>query len=112
MLSGGGFVIHQRLDAASLFRLALKDASARTRLHAVGDEGVPVRDIAEVIGRHLELPVTPISIDDAGNHFGWIGAFFALHVPASSTLTQKQFDWRPTQPGLLADLSAGHYFSS
>jgi nucleoside-diphosphate-sugar epimerase len=100
-----------RLDAANLFRLALEAAPAGAVLHGVADEGVPVRDIADVISRHLELPVTSISYDEAAGHFGWLGPFFALDVPASSMLTQRQLGWRPTHQGLLADLEQGHYFA-
>jgi nucleoside-diphosphate-sugar epimerase len=100
-----------RLDAANLFRLALEAAPAGAVLHGVADEGVPVRDIAGVIGRHLELPVTSISFDEAAGHFGWLGPFFALDVPASSMLTQRQLSWRPTHQGLLADLEQDHYFA-
>jgi nucleoside-diphosphate-sugar epimerase len=99
-----------RLDAAHLYRLALEDAPAGTRLHGIGDEGVPVRDIAEVIGLHLKLPVTAISPEEAFDHFGFLGPIFSLDVPASSTVTQKQMDWQPRQPGLIADLDEGHYF--
>jgi nucleoside-diphosphate-sugar epimerase len=101
-----------RLDAAQLFRLALEKAPAGARLHAVDDGGVPVRDIAEVIGRHLQLPVTAVAADAALDHFGWLGAFFAHDAPASSARTRKQLGWRPTQPGLLADLDRGHYFGA
>jgi nucleoside-diphosphate-sugar epimerase len=101
-----------RLDAAQLFRLALDDASTGAVLHAVDEEGIPVRDIAEVIGRHLKLPVTAVPGDDAIGHFGWIGAFFSVDVPASSTLTRKHHRWEPTHPGLLDDLAAGHYFDA
>ncbi|MBV9314943.1 MAG: SDR family oxidoreductase [Pseudonocardia sp.] len=100
-----------RLDAAQLFRLALEKAPAGTRLHGVDDEDVPVRDIAEVIGRHVKLPVTAISREEVDGHFGWIGTFFSLDVPASSALTQKQLDWHPVQPGLIPDLDEGHYFN-
>jgi nucleoside-diphosphate-sugar epimerase len=99
-----------RLDAARLFRLALESAPAGTRLHAVGDEGVPFRDIAEVIGRHLNLPVVSISPQEADEHFGLFGHFASLDVPASSAVTQKRFGWHPEQPGLIADLDEGHYF--
>jgi nucleoside-diphosphate-sugar epimerase len=101
--------VHQ-LDAAHLFRLALEEAPAGTPLHAVGDEGVPIRDIAEVIGRHLNLPVVSISREEADGHFGFLGALYSLDIPASSTLTQKLLDWHPMQPGLIADLDEGHYF--
>jgi nucleoside-diphosphate-sugar epimerase len=99
-----------RLDAAHLFRLALEKAPAGSVLHAVADEGVPTRAIAEVIGRHLELPLVAISPHDAGEHFGWLGAFFAADVPASSALTRERLGWEPTHPGLIADLEEGHYF--
>jgi nucleoside-diphosphate-sugar epimerase len=99
-----------RVDAARLFRLALESAPAGARLHAVGDEGVPVREIAGAIGRHLALPMTGIAPETAFDHFGWLGAFFSLDVPASSVLTQGQLRWRPTHPGLLDDLELGQYF--
>jgi nucleoside-diphosphate-sugar epimerase len=99
-----------RFDAARLFRLALESAPAGARLHAIGDEGVPVREIAGEIGRHLRLPVTGIAPETAFDHFGWIGGFFSLDVPASSALTRQQMGWQPTQPGLLEDLAQGHYF--
>ncbi|WP_028921501.1 SDR family oxidoreductase [Pseudonocardia acaciae] len=101
-----------RLDAAALFRLALEDAPAGSVLHAVGEEGVPVRDIAGVIGRHLGLPVTSVPSDQVASHFGWLGAFFSLDLAASSTLTRKRMGWEPARPGLLADLDEGHYFGS
>jgi nucleoside-diphosphate-sugar epimerase len=99
-----------RLDAARLFRLALESAPAGTRLHAVGDEGVPFRDIAAVIGRHLDLPVTSISGEEADAHFGGLALFASMDVPASSAITQQRFGWHPVQPGLIADLDEGHYF--
>jgi nucleoside-diphosphate-sugar epimerase len=99
-----------RLDAARLFRLALESAPAGARLHAVGDGGVPVRDIAGAIGRHLTLPVTGIAPETAFDHFGWLGGFFSLDVAASSTRTQELLGWQPTQAGLLDDLEQGHYF--
>ncbi|MFF4956983.1 SDR family oxidoreductase [Streptomyces sp. NPDC001222] len=101
-----------RWDAAPLFRLALESAPAGTRLHAVADEGVPFRDIAAVIGRHLGLPVTSLSGDEVAAHFGWLTPFAGLDVPASSTLTRKLLDWHPSHPGLLADLDEGHYFTA
>ncbi len=99
-----------RLDSARLFRLALEQAPAGSTLHAVADEGVPIRDIAGVIGRHLELPVVSISPDDAGEHFAWLAAFLALDSPASSALTQELLGWHPTHAGLIKDLDEGHYF--
>ncbi|OXM64147.1 SDR family oxidoreductase [Amycolatopsis vastitatis] len=100
-----------RLDAALLYRLALEHAPAGSRLHAVGDEGIPVRQIAERIGEHLNLPVTSVPVEQAAEHFGWLGPIFAMDAPASSAVTQKVTDWRPARPGLLADLDAGHYFT-
>jgi nucleoside-diphosphate-sugar epimerase len=99
-----------RLDAAQLFRLAMENAPTGARLHAVGDEGIPVRDIAEVIGRHLGLPVNSVAVEQAFDHFGFIGGIFAMDMGASSALTQSQLDWHPSQPGLIADLEEGHYF--
>ena len=99
-----------RIDTAHLFRLALEKAPAGSVLHAVGDEGVPIRAVAEVIGRHLGLPVAAVSADDAAGHFTWLSAYLALDSPASSALTRELLDWQPTQPGLLDDLDKGHYF--
>ena len=99
-----------RLDAARLFRLAFESAPAGARLHAIHDEGVPVRDIAAVIGRHVGLPVTAVPAERALDHFGWLGTFFSLDVPASSAITRELLGWRPTHQGLLDDLEQGHYF--
>ena len=99
-----------RLDSARLFRLALQAAPAGTRLNAIGDEGVPFRDIAQAIGRRLNLPVTAISREEADEHFGWFALFASIDVPASSALTQQRMGWHPVQPGLIADLGKGHYF--
>jgi nucleoside-diphosphate-sugar epimerase len=98
------------LDAAHLYRLALEKAPAGTRLHGVADEGVPFRDIAGVIGRHLDLPVVSISPEDAPDHFGFLGLFASLDNPTSSTLTRKELDWHPERAGLIEDLDEGHYF--
>jgi nucleoside-diphosphate-sugar epimerase len=100
-----------RLDAAHVFRLALEKAPAGSVLHAVADEGVPIRAIAEVIGRHLDVPVVAISPEDAGEHFTWLAAFLAFDSPASSTLTRELLGWQPTHSGLIDDLNEGHYFS-
>jgi nucleoside-diphosphate-sugar epimerase len=99
-----------RLDTARLFRLGLERAPAGSTLHAVADEGVPVREIAEVIGRHLELPVVSVAPEDAGEHFTWLAGFLGIDAPASSALTRELLGWEPTQPGLIADLDEGHYF--
>ena len=76
----------------------------------MADEDVPTREIAEVIGRHLNVPVVSKSREEAADHFGWIARFFGIDGPASSALTQKRLGWRPVQPGIIADLNAGHYF--
>ena len=99
-----------RLDAANLVRLALEAAPAGSVVHAVAEQGIRTRDIAEVIGRHLGLPVASIAPEDVTAHFGWIGPFFGLDVPASSELTRQMLGWKPTHPGLLDDLEAGYYF--
>ena len=99
-----------RLDAARLFRLALETAPAGSVLHGAAEEGVPTRAIAEVIGRHLGVPVTAVAPEEAAEHFGWIAGFFATDVPASSALTRERTGWDPVQPGLIADLEQGHYF--
>ena len=101
-----------RLDAAHLFRLALEGAPAGSQLDGVGDEGVPFRDIAEVIGRHLNLPVVSISREEADAHFGaFLGAVAARDFPRSSVRTQELLGWRPVHPGLIADIEQ-HYFNS
>lgn len=100
-----------RLDAAHLFRLALENAPAGTRVHGVDDEGVPSREIATIIGRHLDLPVTSIPADQVADHFGFLGPIFSWDLPASSEWTQKRMDWQPTHQGLVADMEEGHYFT-
>jgi nucleoside-diphosphate-sugar epimerase len=99
-----------RLDAACLFRLAVESAPAGSVLHGVGEAGVATRDIATMIGRHLNVPAVSISPQDAAEHFGWLAAFFGADLPASSELTRRRLRWEPVQPGLIADLEAGHYF--
>ena len=101
-----------RLDAAHLYRLALEIGEAGWRYHGVGDEGVPTREIAEVIGRRLNVPVRSLSTEEAKEHFGWMAFFFGMNLMASSTLTQERLNWHPTRPGLLADLDQEHYFAS
>jgi nucleoside-diphosphate-sugar epimerase len=101
-----------RLDAAHLYRLALERGPAGARFHGVADEGVFTRDIAGVIGRRLDVPVVSTSPEQAADHFGWLGRFFQLDVPASSARTQERLAWRPRQPGLLADIERGHYFET
>ncbi len=99
-----------RLDSAHLFRLGLEKAPAGTTLHAVADEGVPVKEIAEVIGRHLDVPVLSVSAEDAGAHFTWLAGFLGLDAPASGALTQELLGWHPAHPGLIDDLDQEHYF--
>jgi nucleoside-diphosphate-sugar epimerase len=99
-----------RSDAARLVRLGLEKAPAGALLHAVDESGVPTRDIAEAIGRGLGVPVRSVRPEDAAAHFGWIGVFFAMDLPASSTLTRELLGWTPTGPTLLEDLDAGSYF--
>ncbi|MGD0880999.1 MAG: SDR family oxidoreductase [Acidimicrobiales bacterium] len=100
-----------RLDSAHLFRLAVEKAPAGSTLHAVADVGVPIRDIAEVIGRHLDVPVTTVSPADAAAHFTWLANFLSLDSPASCELTRELLDWQPTHVGLIEDLDQGHYYS-
>jgi len=101
-----------RLDAAHLFRLAIEKGSAGARYHGVADEGVPFREIAAVIGRHLRLPVVSKTPEEAAEHFGWLARFASIDVPASSALTQRWLAWHPTHPELLSDLDRGHYFEA
>jgi nucleoside-diphosphate-sugar epimerase len=101
-----------RLDAARLYRLALEKGAAGSRYHGVADEGVPVRDIAGVIGRRLSVPVVARSAEDAADHFGWLAHFLGIDCPASSAQTQERLGWRPTQPGLLPDLDRPSYFDT
>lgn len=100
-----------RLDAARAYRLALEKARPGARYHGVAEEGVAFRDIAEVIGRRLNLPVTSLTADEASAHFTWFTHFAGLDCPASSQQTRNQLDWNPSQPGLLADIDQESYFS-
>ena len=100
-----------RLDAAHLFRLAVESAPAGSRLHGVGDEGIPVRHIAEAISRGLGLPARSLPAGAVADHFGFLGPIFALDLPASSAVTQSLLGWHPSQPGLIADLDEGHYYA-
>jgi nucleoside-diphosphate-sugar epimerase len=97
------------LDAARLYRLALENLERGARYHAVAEEGVSMRDIAEVIGRGLNVPVTSVSPEEAPAHFGWLAAFASRDLPASGALTQKRLAWRPTGPALIADLEQMRY---
>lgn len=99
-----------RSDAGRLVRLGLEKAPAGAVLHAVGEAGVPTRDMAEAIGRGLGVPVESVPADDVAAHLGWIGNFFAMDMPASSALTQELLGWTPTGPTLLEDLDGASYF--
>jgi nucleoside-diphosphate-sugar epimerase len=100
------------LDAARLYRLVLEKGSTGARYHAVGEEGVPVRDIAEVIGRGLNVPVVSKSPKEAMEHFGWLAAFVGSDLPASSVKTQEQLEWHPTERGLIPDLEQMNYLEA
>lgn len=101
-----------RLDAAHLYRLALEKHSAGVIYHGVADEGVATREIAEVIGRHLNVPVDSKSPAEASEHFGWIARFFGIDGPASSARTRELLGWRPKHPGLIDDLNQPYYFAT
>jgi nucleoside-diphosphate-sugar epimerase len=96
------------LDVGRLYRLAIEKAEAGAKYHAVAEEGVPMRDIAQAIGRCLKLPVKSIAPEEAQAFFGWLAMFAGHDVPASSAQTQKQLGWQPTGPGLIADLEQMH----
>lgn len=101
-----------RLDAARLFRLALESAPAGSRLHGVGEEPLPFREIAEAIGRHLNLPVISISQEEADKHFGWFVQVVSIDNPISSALTRARLGWKPVGPGLIADIDSERHFTS
>jgi len=92
------------LDVARLYRLAIEKAEPGAKYHAVAEEGVTLREIADAIGRRLKLPVESIAPEEAQAYFGWLAMFAALDMPASSEQTRKKLGWRPTGPGLIADL--------
>jgi len=98
------------VDLARLYRLALEGAPAGSRLHAVADEGVPLKEIAEVIGSNLGVPAVSIPPEEIVDYFDFLAFFISLDNPASSARTQELLDWHPTHPGLIDDLDAGHYF--
>jgi nucleoside-diphosphate-sugar epimerase len=102
----------QTTDAARLYRLALESAPAGSRLHAVDEEGVPLRQIAEVIGRRLGVPVAPVADEAAPEHFGFLALVVGADNPTSSARTRKLLDWTPERPDLLADLELDHYFAT
>ncbi len=98
------------LDVARLYRLALEKGEAASRYNAVAEGGVPMREIAEVIGRGLKVPVASIAPAEAQAHFGWLAMFAGIDMPASSALTRAKLGWNPTGPGLIADLEQMRYF--
>jgi nucleoside-diphosphate-sugar epimerase len=100
-----------RLDAARLFRLALEGATPGTRLHGVAEEAIPVRAIAETIGKGLGLPVRSLTVDEAPAQFGWLAGFIAMDSPASSLITRQTLGWNPTHPDLLTDMRENGYFT-
>jgi nucleoside-diphosphate-sugar epimerase len=101
-----------RLDAAHLFRLALEKGTAGARYHGVADEGVSFREIADVIGRRLNVPVVSKAPAEASKHFAWFAHFAAIDNPTSSRRTRELLGWQPKQPGLIADLDRTRYFES
>jgi nucleoside-diphosphate-sugar epimerase len=99
-----------RLDAARLYRLALEQGAAGARYHGVDEEGIEMRELMAIIGRHLGVPVASKPLEELPAYLSWLAYFAALDAPTSNALTRQQLGWHPTQPGLLADLEAGHYF--
>lgn len=99
-----------RLDAASLVRLAVDGAPAGSSVHALAEEGIPTREIAEAIGAGLDVPVVSVPTDRAAEHFGWLARFFGADIVASNTITRDLLGWQPTHPGLIEDLAEGSYF--
>jgi len=99
-----------RDDAARLFRLALESAPAGSVLHAVGDEGVPIREVAGIIAAHLSVPAVCVPPGQAGEYVGFLGRFWGVDGPASAQITRDLLGWEPTRQGLIADLKEGHYF--
>jgi len=99
-----------RLDSANLARLAVEKAPAGSTLHAIGEEGIELGTVAEVIGRHLGVPVESIPADRATEHFGFVGGLLALDIPASSAITRELVGWEPSHPGLIEDLEQDFYY--
>ena len=97
------------LDVARLYRLAVEQGAAGDRYHAVGEEGVPARDLAVVVGNGLGVPVVSLPPEQAADHFGWLGMFVGMDMPASSAWTRARLGWRPEGPGIVADLQRMDY---
>ncbi|HTS97873.1 MAG TPA: SDR family oxidoreductase [Streptosporangiaceae bacterium] len=100
------------LDVGHLFRLALEDAPAGTRWHAAGDEGIPMREIAQSIGDHLGVPGASIPVDRLEAHFGFLAALIGLDNPVTTLATRRILRWEPVHPGLIADFDNGDYFTA
>ena len=98
-----------RVDAAQLYKLVLEKGTAGARYHGIADEGIPFRDIAELIGKHINVPVVSKPIEEAVDHFGFLGHFVQFDRPASSKHTQQEFGWKPTQISLLADIEQNYF---
>lgn len=98
-----------RSDAARVFRLALENGPAGSLWHAVAEEGVPTRAVAEAIGRQLDVPAVSIPFEEAQNHFGFTAMLWSMNAPTSSEQTRQQLKWEPTGPGLIDDIERGHY---
>jgi len=96
-------------DVARLYRLALEKNEAGAKYHAVDEEGVPMKAIAETIAKGLKVPVKSISADEAQSHFGWLSLFVAYDLPASSAITRKKLNWNPSGPGMITDLENMNY---
>ncbi len=109
---GNRWAAGHRLDVARLYRLALEKGLAGAAYHAIADEGVPMRDIAQVLGRQLNVPVVSITPEEAPDHFGWLAMFAMIDAPASSALTQQWLGWKPREIGLLADIGQPGYFAA
>jgi nucleoside-diphosphate-sugar epimerase len=101
-----------RLDTGRLYRLALEKGEAGARYHGVAEEGIPFREIAEVIGKRLDLPAVSMSPEEAAGHFGWFAHFASINNRASSVQTREVLGWQPTHPGLIADLDRPIYFEA
>jgi nucleoside-diphosphate-sugar epimerase len=98
-----------RSDAARLFRLAAEKAPTGSVLHAVAEQGVPIRELAETLAERMDLPTRSVPADAAGEHFGWLAGFIAMNMPASSDITRDLLGWTPEGSTLLSDVKAGHY---
>lgn len=101
-----------RFDAARLYRLAVEKGTAGARYHPVADEGVPLKTIAEIIGRRLDLPVKGITTEEAAGHFGWFANFAMMDAPTSSAWSRRELGWQPKEIGLIEDLDSPTYFGT